>query len=183
MDESLRLRQSRLTEDIVSAAFLELLKEKPIEKITVADICRTAGVNRGTFYYHYRDIEDLKEHINKWYANAITPMILEGFRAPKSEAASLKTLKGIMEVLASWPEYSIIMLWDGKGQAAIQAAREMLETEYLKWVQQYMPGTDQRAAEYRFTSFFYAGWGILSKWTRDGCKESPEYIREFIKNI
>lgn len=32
---------------------------KPIEKVTVTELCEEAGVNRKTFYYHFKDIEDL----------------------------------------------------------------------------------------------------------------------------
>lgn len=37
----------------------ELLETKPLDKITVVDICAKADVNRGTFYKYYRDVPDL----------------------------------------------------------------------------------------------------------------------------
>lgn len=40
-------------------ALISLLKKKPLEYITVREICETAGVNRSTFYLHYETIEDL----------------------------------------------------------------------------------------------------------------------------
>lgn len=40
----------------MKAALLELMQEMEFEKITVKRICERAGVNRGTFYYHYTDI-------------------------------------------------------------------------------------------------------------------------------
>lgn len=41
---------------LIRQAFTELLKEKPLDKITVADIVRRADINRGTFYAHYSDV-------------------------------------------------------------------------------------------------------------------------------
>lgn len=38
---------------VIRQSFLFLLKEQPMEKITVADICRLAEINRATFYRHY----------------------------------------------------------------------------------------------------------------------------------
>ena len=38
----------------MKAAMLELMQKIPFEKITVKSICQRAGVNRGTFYSHYR---------------------------------------------------------------------------------------------------------------------------------
>lgn len=40
-------------------ALISLLKKKPFEYITVSEICKTAEVNRSTFYLHYETIGDL----------------------------------------------------------------------------------------------------------------------------
>lgn len=44
-------------------AFFELRKKKPIEKISVVDLCKLAGVNKSTFYYHYCDVYDLSDKL------------------------------------------------------------------------------------------------------------------------
>lgn len=49
------------TAELMDDAFLELLKEKDIEFITVKEICSRAGVSRSTFYLHYESIADLLE--------------------------------------------------------------------------------------------------------------------------
>ena len=43
----------------MNLALISLLKKKPFEYITVSEICKTAGVNRSTFYLHYETIGDL----------------------------------------------------------------------------------------------------------------------------
>ena len=48
-----------ITKQSIVLAFFKLLESKPYEKITVSDVTDTAGVNRMTFYYHFKDIEDL----------------------------------------------------------------------------------------------------------------------------
>ena len=40
-------------------ALISLLKKKSFEYITVSEICKTAGVNRSTFYLHYETVSDL----------------------------------------------------------------------------------------------------------------------------
>lgn len=42
-------------------AFWKLYEKKPIEKISINELCRTAGYNRSTFYAHYENIYDLLE--------------------------------------------------------------------------------------------------------------------------
>ncbi len=48
-------RRTRYTLAVIREAFFELLGEVGFGRITVADICRRAEVNRGTFYLHYED--------------------------------------------------------------------------------------------------------------------------------
>lgn len=53
----------KLTEEAIRQAFLELLEEKQFSKISIRDITDRVGINRQTFYYHYRDILDLAADI------------------------------------------------------------------------------------------------------------------------
>lgn len=48
-------RRTRYTIGVIREAFFELLEEAGFAKITVADICRRADINRGTFYLHFED--------------------------------------------------------------------------------------------------------------------------------
>lgn len=52
-------RRSQRTRHVLSAAFVELLKEKGYSAITVSDIIARADIGRSTFYSHYRDKDDL----------------------------------------------------------------------------------------------------------------------------
>jgi len=55
------------TKERIEEALLSLLKTKPLEKITVTELARTAMINKGTFYLHYLDIFDLYRQIFlKW---------------------------------------------------------------------------------------------------------------------
>ena len=52
-------RRTRYTKQVIREAFFQLLREKGFAKMSVADICRIAEINRGTFYLHYVDKFDL----------------------------------------------------------------------------------------------------------------------------
>ncbi len=48
---------------LIRQAFVELMQEKDLEKITVTDIVSRADINRGTFYAHYQDTRAVIEQI------------------------------------------------------------------------------------------------------------------------
>lgn len=50
-------------------ALISLLKKKLFEYITVKEICKTAGVNRSTFYLHYETIGDLLNETTRHILN------------------------------------------------------------------------------------------------------------------
>lgn len=56
-------RRVRMTKQLIKEAFLELLEQMPLEKLTVTHICRAADVNRSTFYAHYEDTGQLLREI------------------------------------------------------------------------------------------------------------------------
>nr|WP_294677447.1 TetR/AcrR family transcriptional regulator [uncultured Blautia sp.] len=51
------------TRKIILRTLIELMNEKPLSKITVKDIVERCGINRNTFYYHFRDIPDAVEEV------------------------------------------------------------------------------------------------------------------------
>lgn len=51
----------RRTERFLFEAFGTMLRERPLDKITVKSLAAAADINKATFYLHYRDIYDLAE--------------------------------------------------------------------------------------------------------------------------
>ena len=47
------------TEQKLALKLKELMSNEPLDQITVSRLTKECGVNRQTFYYHFRDIYDL----------------------------------------------------------------------------------------------------------------------------
>ena len=62
MKTDARVKYTRM---VLKKALLELLEHKPVNKITVKEVCERAGLNRATFYAHYTDCFDLLESIEE----------------------------------------------------------------------------------------------------------------------
>lgn len=55
----------RYTRRVLKESFLTLLREKPVNRITVKEVCELAQLNRATFYAHYSDCFALLEAIEQ----------------------------------------------------------------------------------------------------------------------
>lgn len=53
------MADSNITKKALAASLKDLMDEMPFEKINVAQICEQCGMNRKSFYYHFKDKYDL----------------------------------------------------------------------------------------------------------------------------
>lgn len=58
-------RSSLRSKRLIREALITMMREKPFEKITITDIVKTADINRGTFYAHYKDIGEVLSSIKE----------------------------------------------------------------------------------------------------------------------
>lgn len=59
------------TKKSIRKAFLDLIKEKSYNKITIQDIAQEAMINRNTFYLHYLDKDDLLDQLSNECLNKL----------------------------------------------------------------------------------------------------------------
>lgn len=59
----------------IRSALMELAKNKPLEQITVKELCEQAMINKATFYSHYDNINALIEEIEDEFVKNLTEEI------------------------------------------------------------------------------------------------------------
>ena len=99
MPETAQASRGKQAKARIRQAFTKLLREKPIQRIAVKELCQEAGVNRSTFYAHYQDIYDLltkiEEDMLEDFQRALAPLL-----EPGPEAISpLEITRGIYRCL------------------------------------------------------------------------------------
>lgn len=73
------MSDSNLTKKALANSMKKLMREKPFEKISVSDICNECGINRKSFYYHFKDKYDLVNWI--FYVGFIGQMDLSKYNS------------------------------------------------------------------------------------------------------
>lgn len=66
------------TRRAIQKAFIELLREKPIEKITVKEIAERAEINKTTFYAHYETLDALTDQMEQQTVRMVTEQMTGG---------------------------------------------------------------------------------------------------------
>ncbi len=76
------------TKQALHDALLTLLSQKPLEQISIAEICREAKVNRGTFYLHY---EQKEGGLFEEYFQEIMEDLYQSYEEPYRAVTTLDT--------------------------------------------------------------------------------------------
>lgn len=99
------------TRQLIRDAFVELLQEMDIEKISVNRIAERATINRVTFYLHYRDIPDMLEKMAEDMARDIERILNETPANPNSaEEVDWKMMVSLLEHIAEHAKFYKVIL-------------------------------------------------------------------------
>ncbi len=95
-------RRTKYTRKVIRDALMELLKTKPYAKITVTEICRLAEINRGTFYIHYYDVDDVLDDILEQSFSDVSGTI-DHVLCPHKETCTYPLCQKVQVNSALWP--------------------------------------------------------------------------------
>ena len=172
-------RRVKFTKMFLQQSLIELMKDRPISKITIKEICDLADVNRGTFYKHYGDQFDLLNEIQSDLdyeirttiekkltdASSSTDIILETIRC-------IATQSSLCEILCGEygdREFLNKLMYNAHDQF-IEEWKAKLKNGNIKQLDRF---------------YTYTANGIIAialDWLQGGMKESPEEIASFIEN-
>ena len=166
----------RYTRKIIQETFLDLLKDKPISKITVKEICDKAEINRGTFYKHYQDCYDLLEKIEAEGIQEFEKMLaaIEATGAHAAVIAILNTLRSKSQLIQS-------IITPMSEQQFIQKLSECC----LLYIGQWLGSTPESGcpiAKQNASFAFLAGGcsSVIQWWLQNGMQDPPEEIADYI---
>lgn len=176
-------QRTRLTKMLIRKALTALLRQKPIQSISVKELCHEAGINRGTFYAHYTDIYDLLDKIEKEMMADFQAALMPLLEEDDADLTPLKITTGIFNCLKDNADLCVVTLgpYGDKNFAAklLSVGREKCLQCYSK----QFGSASSKQIEY-FYAFVSSGCiGLLEKWLNDGMTTSAEEIAQVAENI
>lgn len=162
---------SQITKRALEASLKNLLAKRPLDKITVTDITEDCGINRMTFYYHFKDIYDLVE----WAC-------LEDAKRALDEKKTYDTWQqGLLQIFEAVQENKPFIL-----NVYRCVHREQVEKYLQPLVDQLMLDVIQeesasmmiREEDKQFIAKIYAYIfiGVMLDWIKDDMREAPQEI-------
>ena len=169
-----------LTKNLIVAGFKEMLKDRPVHRIKVIDICEVTHISRKSFYNYFKDKDDLIEHII--HEDIIQPIRELVTQFPTDQFKSLpkmSTEKYYQRIYDRREFYSKFVTRQARYQFQDLLINEMTKINTEALVNSQIPKDEQSYMAY----FFAASQSLLTiKWIQDGFIFTPrEMMRFFFK--
>jgi AcrR family transcriptional regulator len=168
----------RYTKKTLRDCFIALLKEKPIQNITVKELCEMAEINRATFYTHYANPYDLMKQIEDELFEELTNKVLLKFGAKESEFDEL--MKLAFDIVAENRELcQILFSENGNNRFLNRVLRLARDSSFSRWRKDY-PGVSKYQLEYLFAFVVNGAVAVIEQWLQLGMKETPVDLADIV---
>lgn len=182
-------RRVRKTKKAIKQAFIKLLAEKELERITIQDITTLADINRGTFYLHYEDkyillsdledefIDDLAEEIGTF------KLVLQGSNLEDfAKIFSEKILKNIiLHIQKDIDFYLLIFKLDRKSHLEDKIS----ELIYVNMAKNINNKTKISGIPLDYFHSYVSGATIsfIKHWVQDKNRMNPDVVVDYLFKI
>lgn len=173
------LRYNR-TDRLLQEALLELLKVKPVEKITIKDLTDRAAINRCTFYHHYQDIYDLLERIEDEIMDHVLEM-MRGFHPNGEEEVSRKYFECFCQYIYENRIVYSVLTSSREGRFVRRLLRMI--AEYMAGLPKRDCAADPAAREFAVAYSIGGVVGVLHKWMKEGFTSPPTKVAGCISAV
>lgn len=165
-------RRTKYTKTVIRQALFELLNEKPINKITVTDICKLADINRSTFYSYYEDVYALLTQIqNEMFENIVFTLNTEDW------------FNQILKLVDANRDLCQVLIGPHGDSSFIRQLFYLgYDNSMRVWHEMYPKATESEL-DYSYAYLASGMIGILENWIGSGYKQSIDEVGRLIMGI
>ena len=168
----------RYTKMVIVQNFARLLKEKPINKITVKEICNLAQINRTTFYKHYLDVYDLLDKIEAQFLEELLSVLRS------RENTTVKDMLSFIMVNFKAEEDTYKAICSPNGDPTFPA--KIFEACHDVSLSSGVLDSGEVTAVQREWAYRFAANGcngIINQWISEGMKEPISEVADFAEQL
>lgn len=175
-------RRITRTKRALRQALIELMEERGFDGFTVNDLCERADLNRGTFYNHFHDKDQLLSTLEndiladlEGFQDQLGALGLSDIVKCRVSKRPLPLLVDLFDYLREQGDFLHAVLGDGGDISFGPRLRDSVCTNLVQSMlhERYRNSTDPFVDYY--VSFFASAYlGVITRWIETGMKESSE---------
>ena len=160
----------------IAACVNDLMKKKPMEKISVVEVCKAMEISRTTFYSYFQDIYAVSE----WLWEYATRDILSGIG---TEYGWSEGHRRLYDFMLSNRQCFIHTENKNNGNSFLEPADQNSIKIHVENIERNLgrPLTEKELQLLSYISYIHAS--ITHKWIRDGMVVPPKEMQEMIAGL
>lgn len=175
--------RARITKMLIRKAFMDLLSKKPIQSISIKELCETASINRGTFYKHYTDLYDLLHQIEEEMLEDFQNALKSLFVSDSAQVTPVDITTEIFRCLKENADICTVTLSEYGDKTFALKLINLGREKCVQAYSQYFSSATPKQIEY-FYAFVSAGCiGLLQKWLSEGMATDAGEIATMAQDI
>jgi AcrR family transcriptional regulator len=174
-------RRIKYTKMVLKNSFINLLKQKPISKISIKEICGDADINRATFYAHYADQYDLLHQIENELIEGMN-RYLDSYSFSCPDTVSAEMLEKIFEYIKENAELCTVLLGDSEDINFQKQVMMIVQRQCISaWTTS--KAIKEGDAEYIYIFTAIGSVGVIQKWLAEDMKKPAKEMAELILKL
>ena len=173
-------RRVRYTRLALRQSLLELMQTRPIEKITVKEICALADINRGTFYAHFSSPHDLLQQIeNELYEELARSLAVTSLRSGALSALLLE----LFGLIAKNEDLCRILFSEYGDKVFLRRIVDIARDKCMEEWHTQIPSVDSGTLNQLYTFIATGSVSLIQLWIQNGMTDAPETLATPLNRI
>lgn len=168
-----------LTRRLLQEGLLRLLATKRLEKISVTELCKEAGINRATFYNHYDSPQGLLTELEQKIKQDMEALV----SSPHTKEEIIQQLENVC-IYMKENINTLRILMQCHADDDLAEIFTNLNQNYSDWQLNHRKSTLDSDTMRLVSSFVYTGtYSLIMEWLLRDIPKSPRQIAELIVSI
>ncbi len=173
--EDIRIKK---TKDKLKQGVLDLMKNKDVKDISVTELCSYSGVNRNTFYSHYKEPSDILAEIETELITSIYETLVN---ANLHNMSMYSFVNSLFTLIYEQKELCSIIFSEHGNKSFIRSVIEMVRTPVTSdWINR---GVTEVEADILFSYCVSGAMGVLENWVATDYRLSVDKLSEILTAI
>ena len=163
-------------------ALIDLMEERGFDGFSINDLCVRAGLNRGTFYNHYRDKESLLQAFEddifeglESFADSLQQLDVKDIMRYKVSKTPLPFLSDLFAYLREHGDFLHAVLGPGGDvRFGPRLRKTVCESMIMSVLHDKYRENPSPFVDYYVAYFAAAYLGVIGRWIETGMKETPD---------
>lgn len=159
-----------------------LAQEKPLNQITVKELCEKANLSRNAYYCYYKNIDNQLEEIERITLTEIE-RVLQQFISGKFPKNMFSALEQLMDIMIEWGPLSTLMLETAASISFLENLKVLINNYFFDYFAQFQPKDFEDVYDFYYAFVFDGIVDMLRMWMQEPTRITKDRFCKMIYSM